>query len=472
MTAHTRRSRRPLHYGNSANRPQWLEPYGPVESLLKKAIATPGADEIRSDALKFLRLVRDEFDETSPTVETAQNIRIALSAAYRSDDSQAVISACLGFLARDHEFVDHVWRCAVNQFEKNSNLYDEALETLVPYQLHREMHAQRYHFGDPQLASDDLLYVVDRLFAQRSENVSLGIPTGIEGYDALSGGLRGMVILGGDSGIGKTSLVMHMLRHALRVDRKLGALFLSLDMSRRELYDRLICAETGVHWRDLRDGSKRFPPHFDDRLVALRTEVLSGMMILGSLPQKETARSLANAILEQYRKAQQKIGAQKMVIVLDLLQRLPTPDGMQESLAADHFRLDALQTLQSLTQCYDQAEGATLLVLSEVRKTDRDGQAVHQHDLRGSASIAYHADQVLLLSHDATRAPTPTSTPVLLTISKGRDGVTRGSVPLSFNFETFTFDEPAPPSNSDLVRTPASSRYAQQVVSPLAGGRP
>ncbi|MBI4497217.1 MAG: replicative DNA helicase [Chloroflexi bacterium] len=81
------------------------------------------------------------------------------------------------------------------------------------------------------------------------------IPTGYPALDALLGGLHrsDLVIVAARPGVGKTSLALGFAHHAATRQRARAAVF-SLEMSKEQLVERLLAAESGVDSMRLRLG--------------------------------------------------------------------------------------------------------------------------------------------------------------------------------------------------------------------------
>lgn len=82
-----------------------------------------------------------------------------------------------------------------------------------------------------------------------------GVPTGFEALDNILAGLQksNLVVLASRPSVGKTSLAMDIARQ-VAVRAKLPVGVFSLEMSKDELVDRLICAEAGVSLWKMRTG--------------------------------------------------------------------------------------------------------------------------------------------------------------------------------------------------------------------------
>jgi len=96
----------------------------------------------------------------------------------------------------------------------------------------------------------------DRIDKLHKEKGKLrGVPTGFTGVDNLLAGLQksDLVILAARPSVGKTSFALDVMRSvALKTKKPIG--FFSLEMSKEQLVDRMICAEANVDLWKLRTG--------------------------------------------------------------------------------------------------------------------------------------------------------------------------------------------------------------------------
>lgn len=92
-----------------------------------------------------------------------------------------------------------------------------------------------------------------------------GIPTGFRQLDNLLAGLQksDLIILAARPSVGKTSLALDIARHAA-VKAHLPVGIFSLEMSKEQLVDRLLCAEAGVDLWKMRTGNLSDRPDSDD----------------------------------------------------------------------------------------------------------------------------------------------------------------------------------------------------------------
>lgn len=92
-----------------------------------------------------------------------------------------------------------------------------------------------------------------------------GLPTGYKALDNLLAGLQksDLVILAARPSVGKTSLALDIARH-VGVKEKVPVGIFSLEMSKEQLVDRLLCSQAGVDLWKMRTGNLSDRPGSDD----------------------------------------------------------------------------------------------------------------------------------------------------------------------------------------------------------------
>ncbi|MER7166993.1 replicative DNA helicase [Micromonospora sp. NPDC000207] len=82
-----------------------------------------------------------------------------------------------------------------------------------------------------------------------------GIPTGFTDLDELIGGLRRkqLITIGGATGMGKSIALVDIARH-IAIRQRLNVAFFSFEMSKEEIFDRILSAESKVPHHLIRDG--------------------------------------------------------------------------------------------------------------------------------------------------------------------------------------------------------------------------
>jgi len=92
-----------------------------------------------------------------------------------------------------------------------------------------------------------------------------GISTGFFDLDDKLSGLQAsdLVVIAARPSVGKTSLAMDLARHMAVVEKKSVGIF-SLEMSKEQLVDRLLCTQAGVELWRMRTGKLSQSPEHDD----------------------------------------------------------------------------------------------------------------------------------------------------------------------------------------------------------------
>lgn len=130
-----------------------------------------------------------------------------------------------------------------------------------------------------------------RLEARKGEGVT-GVPTGYKDFDNLTNGLQSgdLIIVAARPSMGKTSLVLNIAAHA-SIKENVPVIVFSLEMTKEQLVERLLCSEARVEadrlrkgtlttsdWRQLTDAASRLDParlYIDDTPGATLQQVRS-----------------------------------------------------------------------------------------------------------------------------------------------------------------------------------------------------
>lgn len=99
----------------------------------------------------------------------------------------------------------------------------------------------------------------------REKGKMRGVPTGFRELDALLAGLQksDLVILAARPSVGKTSLALDIARN-VAIREKIPVGIFSLEMSKEQFVDRMLCAEAGVDLWKMRTGNLSDKPDSDD----------------------------------------------------------------------------------------------------------------------------------------------------------------------------------------------------------------
>jgi replicative DNA helicase len=256
-----------------------------------------------------------------------------------------------------------------------------------------------------------------------------GIPTGFKELDEKTAGLqRGdLVVVAGRPSMGKTALCLSM---ALHVGTKVGkavAIF-SLEMSKRQLVQRMLCAEARIDMHRLRSGT--LPARDHPRLSLAAGPLYEASVFIDDTP--------GISVLEIRAKARRlKAQGNLDLVIVDYLQLMSSP-----------FRIESRQ--QEISQISRSLKGLAkeldvpVVALSQLSRAVEQRGGDHKpqlSDLRESGAIEQDADVVMFVYRPEYYDPEDESVNRLaeIIIGKQRNGPT-GEVKLTFVREYARFE--------------------------------
>jgi len=228
---------------------------------------------------------------------------------------------------------------------------------------------------------------IDELHRERGK--LRGVPTGYGELDQLLGGMQrsDLLILAARPSVGKTSLALDIARH-VGVKSKIPVALFSLEMSKEQLVDRMICAQANVDLWKLRTGrlSDRDDdfPRIGKALGDLSEAPIfiddSGMLNIMQLRTK--ARRL---------KAEHKLG----LIVIDYLQLM---EGRSRSSYTENRVQEVSEISRGLKQIARELDLPILALAQLSRAVEMTKPAIPRlSHLRDSGSIEQDADVVMFI---------------------------------------------------------------------------
>ena len=139
---------------------------------------------------------------------------------------------------------------ALEAEEDADDILDSAERSIMRIAEHR----LRAGFVPLRTVADQSLRVIEKLSEQHE--LITGLATGLERFDELTSGLqRGdLVVLAGRPSMGKTALALNIAQHAA-VKNKLKIGIFSLEMTKEQLFLRLLCSQARVDSHRLRTGT-------------------------------------------------------------------------------------------------------------------------------------------------------------------------------------------------------------------------
>ena len=287
--------------------------------------------------------------------------RNEISRSFAPPSEDAVLRLCLATSA-GQEIPSALFEDAQRAYQRQPDDYDRALGDLIPEDFRKtachQLAQTAYRENTNPTAADDWGVFLQMRKSMGRAGLS-GLPTGLPKLDEKLGGLRGLMFVGADKGVGKTSLVLGMALAALKAREDLAVLVYSLDMAKTRIYERLWCCESGLDHRALFAGNELSE---QDRAVAkealkrLHGELLPRLRVVerdfsfegpsrydNDEPVKPVRKGLtSNGILKDCRNLMAESGTGDVLIVIDLFQKMDPHGEIADSAARDHYRLDVL----------------------------------------------------------------------------------------------------------------------------------
>lgn len=255
--------------------------------------------------------------------------------------------------------------------------------------------------------------VVDTVQRRRDNPNELeGIPTGFIDLDTVTNGWRGgqLITVAGRPGMGKSTLLVDYARSA-SIKHGLHTLYVSYEMSRDELSERILSAEARVRLADMRGGRTD-----DETLIRLarRAGELEGVEKTLTIVDDSPPISQVMAMAQRMRRR-----GELDMICLDYLQIAPMDDA--GNVTRDRQIGMVTQRLKQLAMRLD----IPVLVAAQLNRgvEDRTDKRPRLSDLRESGSIENDADIVVMLHReDYYEADAPRAGEADLILAKHRGG--------------------------------------------------
>jgi len=277
----------------------------------------------------------------------------------------------------------------------------------------------RIHTGFVPLKDlvEDSFTTIEKL--QEQKGLVTGVPSGFSDIDKLTSGFQpaDLVIVAGRPSMGKTSFVLNIAQYVgLKTDRAVG--FFSLEMSKEQLFIRMLTAEAAIDAQRFRAG---YLSEQDYGKIST---------VLGRLSEAKVFidDSFGMGVLEMRAKARRLKAEQGLdLLVVDYLQLMQGRgrfENRNQELAA------ISRSLKALAKELD----VPVLALSQLSRApeSRSDRRPQLSDLRESGALEQDADVVMFIFREEHYDPTPENENLAeLIIGKQRNGPT-GTVKLAF----------------------------------------
>jgi replicative DNA helicase len=269
----------------------------------------------------------------------------------------------------------------------------------------------------------------------RKEDIT-GLATGFAELDKRTAGLQrsDFIIIAGRPSTGKTAFALNIAAYAA-VELRRPALIFSLEMSKEQLVQRLICAEARVDSQKVRSGYLQ-PPEWRRIIDA------AGRLSEAPLFIDDTANL---SVLEARAKARRVQAEHRLeLVVIDYLQL------MQGRWRAENRQQEISEISRSLKALAKELNLPVVALSQLSRAVEARGDALPRlSDLRESGALEQDADLIMFLARKEN-APDAEAGTTDLVIGKHRNGPT-GRLELVFNAEYTRFDNLAPPGRRERL---------------------
>jgi replicative DNA helicase len=320
------------------------------------------------------------------------------------NNSTKVISLCYESDGNVNEVVDHA-------------------EQLIFEVSDRRIHGSYQHLKE---IIKDSIEKIDLLY-QKKTHVT-GIPTGYVDFDIQTAGLQpsDLIIVAGRPSMGKSAFALGMAEYAGIVAKVPVAVF-SLEMSKEQLVQRMLCSHAKVDAHKVRTGylaTSDWP-----RLTAAAGKLSDSPIFVDDSP--------AISVMELRAKARRlKMHHNIQLIILDYLQLMRGSTMNSESGQQEISEIS--RSLKALARELN----VPVVAISQLSRAveSREHHRPQLSDLRESGAIEQDADVVVLILREEYYNPTPDNAGIAeINIAKQRNGPV-GSLKLTFIKEYTRFE--------------------------------
>jgi replicative DNA helicase len=275
-------------------------------------------------------------------------------------------------------------------------------------------------------AMEDVLHEVFEMIESRGQR---GVETGYYEMDEMLNGLqRGeMIIIAARPSMGKTAIAMNLIEH-ISADSLLPTAVFSLEMSKQQLAQRLLCSRGRIDAHKLRKGLLN-----SEEYTTLANTV--GSLAKAPIWVDDSPGLTPLELRAKARRLKRQHDIQCIMIDYMQLMDNPGPESRQQQISEISRGIKAVARELNVP----------VICLSQLNRSSegRDGHRPRMSDLRESGSIEQDADVVMLLHReDYYRMSEPDFVPdniAEIIIAKQRNGPT-GTVKLQFNNKFTRFE--------------------------------
>jgi replicative DNA helicase len=271
----------------------------------------------------------------------------------------------------------------------------------------------------------DSIETIDSLY-QRKENIT-GVPTSFHELDVMTAGLQksDLVVIAGRPSMGKSAFAATIAEYAGVVE-KIPVAFFSLEMSKEQLVQRMLCSHARVNAHKVRTG---FLSQSDwPRLTNAAGKLSEAPIYIDDTPGITALelRAKARRLKSQY---------DIRLIVVDYLQLMQGP-------ARSENRQQEISEMSRSMKALARELNVPVISISQLSRAveQRADHRPQLSDLRESGAIEQDADLVMLLLREEYYSPTEENKGMAeIIVAKQRNGPV-GSIKLAFISEYARFE--------------------------------
>lgn len=323
--------------------------------------------------------------------------------------------------------VSEIAEDAYSDSETSTELFDRAEQKLFAVTERR--------VAGHTIPLSELIVELDHIINSEEAGQISGLPTGFSELDELTTGFQpgDMVVVAGRPSMGKTALGLNMAEHAAVVEG-LPVVFFSLEMSRQQVAQRLLCSRARIDSHKFR---KRMLNEEERRFLAdVCMELQGAPLFVDDTPGLTPMELRAKA---RRLKMQHNIRA----VFVDYLQLMHAP--------GHESRQQEISYISRSLKALGRELGIPIVALAQLnRQTEgRTGNQPRMSDLRESGAIEQDADAVLLIHREEyyKRDDPNLKGKAQLIIAKQRNGPT-GEIDLQFDHQATRFNNLSPMSDA------------------------
>jgi len=266
---------------------------------------------------------------------------------------------------------------------------------------------------------------IDRLY-QKKEHVT-GVPTGFIDFDMKTSGLQpsDLIIIAGRPSMGKSAFALGIAEYAGVIEKVPTAIF-SLEMSKEQLVQRMLCSHAKVDAHKVRTGylsTSDWP-----RLTAAAGKLSEAPIYIDDTP--------AISVMELRAKARRlKAHHDIKLIILDYMQLMRGSESIEN-------RQQEISEISRSLKALARELSVPVIGISQLSRAveSRNDHRPQLSDLRESGAIEQDADVVVLILREEYYSPTPDNQGTAeIIIAKQRNGPV-GSLKLTFIKEYTRFE--------------------------------